>query len=309
MCIRAGYTKGVKTDELSFRDVDWLASLRGIRSLRDFARIKKVQVAQVSKVFRKIEDCVDGRLFVRSTSGITLTPFGDTYTNWAEEFLVQFHQFQRGQKTSAEDRVYTIGSYAFIQNSLVINALSNHDYFAHERFRIVELNPLHLSQIQQIDFIPIVLHLGPIPWPSTMDSTEIGTLKFNFYIGSKFYQPDFRASDLEKIPFITPAYYSDGRITNGSDRCPIPLHKRKLGDETSTASQAIRLMSKRKQITFLPDCSVQEALKKGEIKRISIKGYPGTEEKLYLTVKSDLIPSSIQKCLKKALVQELKNQE
>lgn len=299
----------MKLEELSLRDLEWIVSLRSVHSLRDFARLKRVQVAHASKVFKKIEMILNQKLFLRSTKGIILTEEANVMIDGCERILdqtgfLQAHQKRTQRHTSVR---ITIGSYAFIQNFLTIEALLDFNPGSYH-LNLIEMNPNNVDQFQLLNGVDVILHLGSIEWPISMQSTEIGKIDYGFYMGSQHYQKNIKLKEAYELPFIVPTYAESGHIRVGSDRCPIPKNLRIPGDGTSTAWQAIQLLNRQPQIAFLPKIAAKLAVKENRVKELFFKELPTIQEPLFMSVKTHL-SQSFCKSLKSALIKALNQEE
>lgn len=276
--------------DLSIRDLEWVVGIRGVRSLRDFARLKRVQVAHASKVFQNIESELGVRLFHRSPTGIQITDEGSKLIELCEEMLSYGEKIRdftkRSKKTQGTS--LTIAALSFIQNFLTIPSLEG----LKERFRVVEINPNLVPQLQLMHEVDILIHLGKVDWPESLETVEIGEIKFDFYIHSRFFQKELSVNDLYKIPFVLPTYFGNGRFIVGNDRCPIPMHLRIKGDESTTAHQAVQFMRRDRQVAFLPDIVVRKEVSEAQIQRLKFSEFSQVCETVYLSVKVDKVSKS-----------------
>ncbi len=286
-------------NQLNFRDLEWIVGIRSVRSLRDFARVKRVQVAHASKIFQNIEYQLGVKIFIRSPRGIEITEDGAALIGLCEELLAhgdrirEFSQKQADKKGKKGRKLITIGALSFLQNFLVLDSLEGLD----PDFRMVELNPTFAPQLQLMPEMDAFLHLGPIDWPSEFATSEVGLLDFGFYMHTNHRPKKITVNDLYRLPFILPTLLGNGRLIQGVDRCPIPIHLRVRGDETTTSQQAVELLYRRPQVAFLPEIVARKKVKSGEICLLEFSEFPKVREMLHLSVKIDQVSNQLLKGL------------
>jgi DNA-binding transcriptional LysR family regulator len=106
--------------------------------------------------------------------------------------------------------------------------------------------------------------------------------------------------ELLKHPFVHPTYWSSEGLAKGNDFFEIPLSKRIMGYETSTADAALPLIVSTNQLGCMPKIIVQKWADRGLVKILKVPGIRNTFRDLYISVKSDSLSASLFERLKES---------
>ncbi|MBI3555812.1 MAG: LysR family transcriptional regulator [Deltaproteobacteria bacterium] len=298
-CIQIGYIRGVKQPhDLTLFELKLFVRTSRSRSLREIGRELDLRPAHVSKLIQGIEAKLRTSLFRRSATGVQLLPEALSFLRTAEEIVDLSEGLARsktGQGPQTNQAALGIGAVSFLQNCLVGPLVPELTRGRPKlRLRLVE-TPLEELVSQGLNgAFEIALHTGKLQWTSSWTSKKVGYLKFRLYARGGHELPAVvDEKDVLQFPFVIPTYFINQKLVPGIDQCPVSVRHRLWGHETTTATSALQLIRKCDQLAFLPRVVASEALRRAEVKELSVKGWPEVEKEVFVSVRSDLVSQLI----------------
>jgi DNA-binding transcriptional LysR family regulator len=174
------------------------------------------------------------------------------------------------------------------------------------RVRMMDLAPSQFIPVALRGAFQFCIHLQDLDWPKTWTSVPIGHLKWmlccrkNHPLVSK---PVLR--EALKFPFVYPVYWTSEGVRYGQDHCPLPINKRIIGHETTTALSARELVRTTDHIGFLPELVLRQSLARDEIETVEIPSWKPVQQTVYLSVKNDVVKQKTFEEIRKICHSEL----
>lgn len=279
-------------------DLDLFFRAAKLKSLRECARQLEMTPGSVSKSLKRLEKKLGKNLFRRSVSGVLLTAEGHELMEIAEKVLkLTASMGPATSKKNAVEKVWGIGSLSFISSRLLPHILEPVcDAKARTRFRIVDFGNNQLVAQGLNGAFEMAVHIGPLEWTRVWSSYELGTLRWALY--ASVNHPLVKLKNVEtvdviKYPFVMPTHWTTQGYIRGDDQCPIPWGIRHTGHETTTGETALEIVAGSSHLAFVPVILAQRLVDNGIIKEIGVKEWPRVEKKIYLSVRDDLVSSSL----------------
>jgi DNA-binding transcriptional LysR family regulator len=208
----------------SLGDMQLFVELAKLGSLREVARSRQMEVAQLSRSLKRFEERVGRRLFERSPRGLLLTPEGLSLRASVEKVLeelgLDFGGYEVATEKGKVPYIDGIGAPSFLMNDLALPLVGNlkqREFIAGGA--VVELPPdrLVLSGLRGI--VMMGLHAGKLEWPQSWVSERVGTLRWGLY-GAKKYFPrtTLSVTEVMKLEFVYPVYWSPEGLRDTEDR-------------------------------------------------------------------------------------------
>ena len=289
-------------------DLDLFLRVAKLKSLRECARQLGMTPGAVSKAIRRLEEKVNKSLLRRSAAGIRLTAEGHELMNIAEKVLNLTSSLapEAMKKTKAE-KVWGIGSLSFLSSRLLPWLLEPAcQVRPSTRFRLVEFSHNQLVALGLGGAFEMAVHIGPLDWTKVWSSHELGKMSWGLYGRSGHpltKQKIVQGTDVIQYPFVMPTGWSAQGFIRGEDFCPAPWGMRFPGHEATTAETALEIVSQTTQLAFVPSILAQRSVEFNLLKEIKVADWPHVEKKIYLSVRDDMVSSSLLK-LVTGLIQE-----
>lgn len=296
---------------ISLADLDLFFRAAKLKSLRECARQLDMTPGAVSKVIKRLEAKLDKSLLRRSVSGILLTAEGNELMAVAEKVLSLTSQIgtSSNKKTSAS-KVWGIGSLSFISSRLLPSFLEQISQAkTRTHFRLVEFGNNSLVANGLNGAFEMAVHIGALEWTQVWSSYEMGTLRWALF-GAKNHPltklKKIETTDVIKYPFVMPTGWSSHGFVRGEDQCPIPWGVRFSGHEATTGETALEIVIGSSHLAFVPVILAQRSVDSGLLTEINVEEWPTVEKKIYLSVRDDLVPSSLLQMVTKLIKENLR---
>ncbi|OYZ13612.1 MAG: hypothetical protein B7Y39_17165 [Bdellovibrio sp. 28-41-41] len=292
-------------------DLDLFFRAAKLKSLRECARQLDMTPGAVSKAIKRLEQKVGKSLLRRSVSGILLTSEGNELMEIAEKVLkLTAPMAPASIKKNSGNKVWGIGSSSFISSRLLPPLLEPVCVTrARTRFRLVEFGNNSLVAQGLNGAFEMAVHIGVLEWTRVWSSYEIGNLRWALY-GAKNHPltklKTIASSDVVKYPFVMPTGWSSQGFIRGEDQCPLPWGIRFSGHEATTGETALEIVIGSQHLAFVPVILAQRGVDFGLISEIKVDDLPTVEKKIYLSVRDDLVPSSLLQVVTKLVKENLK---
>ena len=282
--------------QLNFREIELFVLACQTRSLRETARQCGLQPAHVSKVIKSLERKLGQSLFRRTSFGIAPSPEGLALLNPANEICEISRTFlNRVAKSHRKEKLWTVGSISFLATYLLAPRVQ---YWRGSernlRFRFIEFTHNDLVSHGLKGAFELAVHIEPLEWTSIWKTYSLGSMQWKLY-GSCNHPLSGSCAELDalRFPFIVPTDWGSNGYSMGEDFCPLSVLQRKKGDEAATAETALELCSYSDQLTFVPEILARRWVKAGQLKVIQVKDWSNVEKKIFLSVKSDVVPRKL----------------
>lgn len=294
----------MRLEELTLFELRTLVRVADTQSLREAARQLDLAPANVSKALKRAEEKCGETLLNRSARGMILTPAGLQFYQTAKKLLELSDDLVTSETAPESEKVIGIASTTFINTHLLPRCLSDlSEKFSSYRYRLVDVPRSNLVTDGMKGAYEMAIHVGKINWPKSWTTTKIGRIRSSLY--ARAGHPLSHKSSLAEVrefPFVIPTYWSGSEFAYGLDLCPLPIARRKKGDEVSTGATALRLLQNSDQVSFLPEILAQEWIDLGLIKEIRVSGWEDVGEDLFLSVEG----RSVKQNFRDAVLRELK---
>lgn len=292
-------------------DLDLFFRAAKLKSLRECARQLDMTPGAVSKVIKRLEQKVGKSLLRRSVSGILLTAEGNELMEIAEKVLrLTAPMAPAGSKKNTGNKVWGVGSLSFIASRLLPLMLESVcETRTRTKFRLLEFGNNQLVAHGLNGAFEMAVHIGPLEWTRVWSSYEIGNLRWALY-GAKDHPltklKTVTTSDVVKYPFVMPTGWSSQGFIRGEDHCPVPWGARFSGHEATTGETALEVVGASTHLVFVPVILAQRTVDFGLVSEIEVSDWPKVEKKIFLSVRDDLVPSSLLQSVTKMIKQNLK---
>ncbi len=291
-------------------DLDLFFRAAKLKSLRECARQLDMTPGAVSKVIKRLEQKVGKSLLRRSVSGILLTSEGNELMEIAEKVLKLTAPMAPTAKKNPGNKVWGIGSLSFISSKLLPPLLETLcDSRSRTRFRIVETGNNQLVANGLNGAFEMAVHIGPLEWTRVWSSYEIGKMRWALYARRDHPLTKMKTvttSDVIKYPFVMPTGWTAQGFIRGDDQCPIPWGVRYSGHETTTGETALEIVVASSHLVFVPVILAHRMESVGLISEIEVTDMPVVEKKIFLSVRDDLVPSSLLQAVTKLIKENLR---
>lgn len=292
-------------------DLDLFFRAAKLKSLRECARQLDMTPGAVSKAIKRLEEKVGKSLLRRSVSGILLTSEGNELMEIAEKVLrLTAPMAPASSKKNTGNKVWGIGSLSFISSRLLPLMLEPVcETRTRTKFRLVEFGNNQLVAHGLNGAFEMAVHIGPLEWTRVWSSYEIGSMRWALYAAKNHPLTKLKTvatADVVKFPFVMPTGWSLQGFIRGEDHCPLPWGVRLSGHEATTGETALEIVESSSHLVFVPVILAQRAADFGLISEIEVTDWPTVEKKIFLSVRDDLVPSSLLQVVTKILKENLK---
>ena len=215
--------------KISFFDLLLLAELPDHKSLRSLSRSLGIEPPRLTKVLQSVRHQLQFEIIKTSSHGYIMTAEGSHVSLQAKELLRKAEEFiPRKSQLLAPSVTYTVGGRGFMNvffSGAMIESLQVAGVTALLRF--MDLSPEELRQTATEGVLDVALHLEEIQWPQTWSAAEVGSMRWNLYVGKNHpLKGSVSKEELLKFPFARSAYWNGRAIAQAADHLPIPRSER-----------------------------------------------------------------------------------
>lgn len=248
-------------DELSrvtMKDLELFLEVARLGSIREVARSRAMEAAQLSRLLTRLEKRLGRRLFSRSSRGVALTPEGIEGCGAVEVAIRQLSLFKapvvRKPKSKLAFSIKGLGAPPFLAQFVAAPICSR--LYANERLstaQIAEMPQDRLVLAGLRGHISVALHSGDLGWPKTWVSEKAGTIRWGLFANKKFFpKPKMSEQEIQRIPFVYPIYWSPEGLRDGNDGFPLGFNFRDRAIGVTSAIGAINAIREAPMVAFLP---------------------------------------------------------
>ncbi|MBX9768113.1 MAG: LysR family transcriptional regulator [Bdellovibrionales bacterium] len=280
-----------------------------LRSIQKACRDLRLNPPNVSKILQKMEQKAGARLMVRDRAGVTLTPEGIRFLKTAEEILEIAPDLNMALRTMPSrmkpQEVVSVGSLSFVCNRLISHSLAEWNQQKPEyRFRVVEFTHNKLVEYSHQEAFDVAVHIEPLSWPRKWTSEKVGEFQWGLF-GRKGHPLGLlaKSEDVARYPFVIPTGWSekDSTFSIGNDQCPMPINRRIIGSEATTAETALEIIQSVPHLVYTPVFAAARMVESGRIQRIEVQDWPEVIKTLYITANSERMKRSVFLMMKNEL--------
>lgn len=250
---------------------------------------------------------------VRDRAGVTLTPEGIRFLKTAEEILEIAPNLNMALRTMPSrlkpQEVVSVGSLSFVCNRLISRSLAEwHQQKPEYRFRVVEFTHNKLVEYSHQEAFDVAVHIEPLNWPRKWTSEKVGEFPWGLF-GRKGHPLGLltKSEDVERYPFVIPTGWSEkeSMFSLGNDQCPLPINRRIIGSEATTAETALEIIQSVPHLVYTPIFAAARMFESGRIQKIEVQDWPEVSKTLYITANSERMKKSVFLMMKNELRDQL----
>jgi DNA-binding transcriptional LysR family regulator len=286
---------GAMFADLSLSDMTRVRELNRLRSVREAARVLRVQPSQVSRSLRRVENLVGVVLFQRSTSGLTPTAEAADILDVIENVIDDMNEVLKPdrKKGTGKPVQITLAAPAYLARSVVVPAFQR---VKGERIqpRLTDLLPDDITRQGIRGNLDGCIHIREVDWPRTWTSRKIGKIDWILICANKHpLRGSCKRNDVLKYGFVTPVYLSEAGFTRGNDQFPIPIERRDVKLEVSSSDLALEAVVDSELLAFVPEVAARRDLKEKRLRRLELLDTRSVELPVYFSVRSERVSKSL----------------
>ncbi len=303
-------------NNLSVGDLEILAQLPKMTSIRSFAQNLDMTPSFLSKKIRKLEEILKIKLINRSAKGITTTKDSMNVILLAREVLEKIEQMRNTKSSKHEEtediQTLTIGTRGFLNAAFIPNILEEFDHSSQKiKFQFIDMSPddqLNSSKSNEID---IFISLKKINFGEAWITEQVGSINWAIYASKGHPLLKAQSLDIEKVliyPFTRPTYWDGSSIMTISDSIPLKQsHKIKYGHGIQNTQAAIAVITNTQHLTYIPTVAAKRSIQLGEIMEINLDDLEKKQDQLFISVHSDRVSNIVYNELKSTIEKLLKS--
>jgi DNA-binding transcriptional LysR family regulator len=297
-------------ENLKFKDVALFLDLVKTKSIRELARQRGVNPGQISKSIRTLESALKESLIDRSTSGIGITAYAAEVIPIFENILEGQEKIKSLSSVNQKSGLITIATTSFFAAHFVPMLLGKLDRFdPNLHGRVLDLAPTQFVSVGLRNGFDVSFNVSKLEWPGTWETVSVGQIRWRLY--SRAGHPLLKSPTKKETltyPFVSPIYWTPEGVRSGNDNFPIPIGERIKGFEVTTASAAAHVVANTNQLGFLPNIVARAHVDAGKISPVQVSAFRDIPQKVYLSVKADVVSQKLFEWLKKTSEDFFKNQ-
>lgn len=292
----------MKTQDLKLSEIKIFLLACQQPSVRELSRNLGMSAGQISKTIQNLEIKLQQKLFLRSVSGLALTPNGQALQPTLRKIQDLIEEVGHPSLETKQTSL-SIASTAYFSSYFLPTVLSE---FAPKhpglQLEILDISPDQLVSAGLRQAFEICIYTGEIDWPKTFSSDLVGTISWRLY-GRKGHPLTGKATlnQILEFPFTRPVYWSHQGKVLGTDHFPFKTKKRISGLSTTTAVTAAQMISKSDILGFLPSVVASPLVHSGELMQIHNPQIKPVKSSVFMTVKADVVKEKIRMDLNRIL--------
>lgn len=296
---------------LTLQEIDCFLRVGRIGSIREVARILSMETAQLSRMMKRLEQRLEVRLFDRSARGLSLTAVGREVLTSAERIWSEVEHIRDVgvTKKSKVDTGFTIegiGASPYLTQFVIAPAFASlQDAGRLQKAQIAELPVERLVLSGLSGHIDVAVHTGELGFPKTWMTEQVGVINWHLYGSSaRFKKTTLSRSELEKLSFVYPVYWSQEGLRDGNRDFPhAPVVRHKCVGVTS-AYAAVELIRTTSMVSYLPHIVV-ERMGARDVRRLRMENEFVMKDDLWMSFRADALKKSTVASLLTAMRQVL----
>jgi DNA-binding transcriptional LysR family regulator len=209
---------------------------------------------------------------------------------WAEFEHISGVRAVRKTKSSIAFTVEGIGAAPYLTQFVIAPAFASlQGAGLLQKARVAELPVERLVLSGLSGHIDVAVHTGELGFPKTWLTEKVGVIEWRLYGASaRFKSAKVSKSDLEKLSFVYPVFWSQEGLRDGDRDFPhAPIVRDKCIGVTS-AYAAVELIRTTSMVSYLPEVVV-ERLGAKDLRRLHIDDEIVMKDDLWMTFRADAL--------------------
>jgi|GEM_PF-2272686 len=295
-------------EDLSVRDLAWLAELPRFTSLSNLARSRQTTPANVSKAFARIEASLGVKLLTRSTGGTQLTEEGLELARAAAEAITLLGRAAGGKIDGVRGygKSLRIASRGFMNVILAPLVVARFDsLFPDLGLSFLDLSPSEKLEAARAEAVDVLVAVEDLSLGRQWACEPVGTMRWGLYArGDHPLVRHGRSVGVDELlPWrILRAAWWDGRaVAGGDDFVPLPPHRKSQGHEVQTASTALAICQDSRYLVYVPCAAAREHVTSGRVAQVQCEQIGAFEQTVYLCVSTDRVDQRVRRQITEVL--------
>jgi DNA-binding transcriptional LysR family regulator len=288
------------TVDVRLEDLTAFLAVARSHSMSAAARELRVTTSKLSKVVTRLERQFGRPLFARTAQGVRLTEEGQVFAGEVHSIVSRVTALKRARP--ADLPLLGVGAPSYLL-STALPAIAS--LGGAVRFRGVELPPSLIRSAFGERFFDLALLPGECPrLPPTWEAVAVGSLKKRLYarpdVVASLGPPPVSPEELLGQRFVLPSYWVNGGFVAVDDDCPLPLERRRPGQEVATFRLALDVAATTGELAFGPELAARHHVRSGHLAEVVVEGWD-VQESLYLCVETGRVSRRLRDGLVEAL--------
>jgi DNA-binding transcriptional LysR family regulator len=290
----------VAIPDLRLDDLVAFLTIARSASMSAAARELRVTPSKLSKVVARLERQFGRSLLSRTAQGVRLNQEGHAFATEVHTIVTRLHTLQRSPLPEAPPMGVGAPSYLL---AAALPAFA--DLVTTSRFRGVELPPSLLRSAFGERLFDIAILPGGCPkLPPSWAESAVGDITKGLFarrdIAARLGRGPVDPERLLAHRFVTPSYYANGGFVAVSDECPIPLERRRTGNEVASFALALDVAVATGELVFGPRLAARGHLQRGDLVEIPVAGWD-IRESLHLCCETNRVSKRLRDAMASTL--------
>jgi DNA-binding transcriptional LysR family regulator len=293
---------------LTVLDIEILAKLPKMTSIRSFAQNLDMTPSFLSKKIRKLESELGVELVIRNSKGIIITHEADTIITTAREILDKVSDFHSTSKSNSKKKLQTItiGTRGFLNSSFATTILNHFSKKNIEvNFRFIDMSPNDQINSAKNNEVDIYISLKDTNYGDAWQVEQVGDLNWSVFASKGHPLSKYDAVEVEQalvFPFTKPSYWDGKSIMTISDSIPLDGKNIIYGHGVQNTQTAIAVISSSLHLSYIPKVAAKRSLELGEITEIQIIGIRPKKDPIFLAVHTDKVTNKVYNEIKNSIL-------
>lgn len=315
-----GVTMHKGLEELSIRDLIWLADLPRFSSLSNLARSRRTTPANVSKAFARIEAALRCSLLSRSSAGTMLTEEGLELARAATQALALLDR-AAGVKSDGKlsyERTVRLGSRGFLNVIIAPLLVKRFEAtFPELGLTFIDMSPADKLEASRSDGMDALISVGELDLGRAWMNEIVGTMRWGLYASVSHplvrVQSSVTANDLLPWRILRSGWWDGRAISGGEDYVPLASPRKSQGHVVQTASTALAICADSNYLVYVPCAAARAHILSGLVTEVRCPDIAAVRETICLSVHADRVDQKVRRqislVLKALLAESERNDE
>ncbi|MCA2961780.1 MAG: LysR family transcriptional regulator [Silvanigrellales bacterium] len=289
-------------EDLSVRDLVWLAELPRFTSLSNLARSRHTTPANVSKAFARMEMVMECKLLARSSAGTLLTEEGLELARAATQALGLLDRAAgaKVEGTRGYEKSLRLGSRGFL-NVIVAPLLVKRfeASFPELGLTFIDLSPAEKLEASRSDGIDALISVGELDLGKQWVNESVGRMRWGLY-GSASHpltrgQKTLSVDELLPWRILRAAWWDGRAISGGDDFLPLAPHRKSQGHLVQTASTALAICADSRYLVYVPCAAARAHVLSGLVTELRCPELPPLHQTICLSVNAERVDQRVKR--------------
>lgn len=278
---------------LTFQQIEILKEIRFHSSLRSVCAKLNINVSNISREIKAIEEAIEQDVISTSSRGYTLTEQGLYVSTLCQKIWEQGELLSAKstpKSTFEKKSQYTIGGRGYLNLLASQNFSKNKALRETVRLRFLDISPNDTIQLAVVGLIEVMIHFEKFDLPSSwMTQTLVEEIPWRLHVPKNSSLSD--KSTMDEIldhPFVGSISWNGRELATNEDGFPLPWGQRQKGFEAQNALMALQIVSNSDHVVFLPDL-FGELLAKSNVRTIQCPALANISKPLNISVQSSKV--------------------